>query len=168
MNRGLAKKQTILKAIEDNPSTGFLDIHRITGFGHGVISHHLSVLEKEGSVRIAREKQKIWVFESSLDPAEDNLRITLRKETCRKILFYLLEADIASFSQIQEAIKKSQGTTSYTLKKLVKYNVVKIKYGFPKKYVLKDVDQTKKILATLPVSYTDTLKDRFADTFSYL
>lgn len=168
MLRGLKKKQTILKVIEENPGSGFLDIHNFTGFGHGVVSHHLNTLEKEGHVRINREKRNIWVFQSSFDPDDDKIVIALRKETCKKILLFLLESGSSDFSHIQNTIKKSPGTLSYTLKNLVEQDVVKIVHGFPKKYVLKDVTKTQELLDRLTVSNTDKLKDRFADTFSYL
>lgn len=168
MLRGLAKKQTILKVVEENPGVGFLDVHKITGFGHGVVSHHLSILEKEGSVRINRGKRKIWVFSSSSDPAEDHIHIALRKETCRKILSFLLDANTASFVQIQNTISKSPGTASLTLKNLIEHKVIKVVYGFPKKYTLQDFEKTAYLLDKMTVSRTDELKDRFADTFSYL
>ena len=168
MLRGLKKKQTILKVIEKNPGACFLDIHKITGFGHGVVSHHLNALEKEGSVRINRQKRNIWMFQSHLDPNNDSIIIALRKETCKKILVFLLESESASFSEIQKTIKKSPGTTSVTLKKLIDHNVLKIVFGFPKQYVLKDMAKTRELLESLHMSQTDELKDRFADTFSYL
>ena len=107
MIRGLAKKQTILKVVKENPGIGFLDVHKITGFGHGVVSHHLAMLEKEGTVRINRGKRKIWIFGSDLDPNDDNIRIALRKETCKKILNFLLDENLANFTHIQNTIGKS-------------------------------------------------------------
>ena len=168
MIRGLAKKQAILKMVEKNPGIGFLDIHKITGFGHGVVSHHLAILEKEGSVRINRGKKRIWIFGSDLDPNEDNIRIALRKETCKKILNFLLDENLASFAQIQNEINKSPSTTSITLKKLIEHNVVKVIYGFPKKYTLENFEKTANLLDAMTVSHADEIRDRFADTFSYL
>ena len=168
MLRGLAKKQTILKLVEENPGIGFLEIQKTTGYGHGVISHHLSMLEKQGSIRINRGKRKIWIFGLGLDPDEDSIRIALRKETCKKILSFLLDVNLANFVQIQNAIGKSPGTTSTTLKKLVEHNVIKIVHGFPKRYTLDDFEKTASLLDAMTVSPTDELKDRFADTFSYL
>lgn len=168
MLRGLKKKKTILKTIEENPGAGFLDIHKMTGFGHGVVSHHLSVLEKEGSIRINRDKRNISVFQTSSDPNNDNIITALRKETCKKILAFLLDVDSASFIQIYTAIKKSPGTASVTVKKLVELDVIKIVHGFPKKYALKDEIRTRELFDSFTVSRTDEFKDRFADTFSYL
>ncbi|MDH3204018.1 MAG: ArsR family transcriptional regulator [Nitrosopumilus sp.] len=168
MLRGLQKRRTILKAVTRQPGMGFIDIMKSTGYANGVVSHHLDVLEKEGAIRISRSKRKIWVFDSQLDSSDDNIRIALRKETCKEILVFLLENDIATFVQIRNAIKKSPGTTSFTLKKLDELGVLKIIYGFPKKYALKDFEKTSEILDVMAVSHTDELKDRFADTFSYL
>ena len=168
MNRGLAKKRAVLKAVEENPGAGFIDLMKLTGFANGVLSHHLGVLEKEGVVRINHWKRKIWVFKSELDPNEDNIRISFRKETCKQILLHLLNENSANLQQIQEAIKKSPATTSGTLKKLVYLQVIQIIPGFPKKYTLVDFEKTTKILNSITVTQTDELKDRFADTFSYL
>lgn len=93
--------------------------------------------------------------------------IALRKETCKKILVYLLNFNRADFNQLQKAIDKSSGTTSITLKKLIEQQVIKVIHGFPKKYTLEDFEKTSHILEMMDVSYSDKLKDRFADTFSY-
>ena len=125
------------------------------------------MLESDGFIRIKREKRKIWVFHSALNPDEDNIRISLRKETCKKILVFLVENKIASFVQIRDAIKKSPSTTSLTMKTLVEKKVIKKINGFPNRYTLMDHHRTVQILNTAEIAYSDKIKDRFADTFSY-
>lgn len=167
MLRGLQKKKTILKLVEDDPGVGFIDIMKSTGYANGIVGHHLRTLEREGSIRIKREKRKIWIFHPTLDSNDDNIRIFLRKETCKKILVFLLEARSANFIQIRDTIGKSPSTTSTTLKMLVESKVIKKIPGFPHKYALEDYEKTIKILNTIEASHVDILKDRFADTFSY-
>ena len=163
------KKKTILKLVESNPGVGFLDIQKETGYANGVLSHHLKTLEREDAIRIRRDKRKIWVFPLHLNPDEDNIRIHIRKETCKKIIEFLLEENKSNFIQIQKAIGKSPSTTSITLKMLIQNNVIIKIPGFPHEYALKDYDTTAQIMEmTKEISRTDLLKDRFADTFSYL
>jgi len=161
------KKSLILKLIEQEPGLGFTDIHKSTGLGHGVISHHLKALENEGEIRIKRGKRKIWAFHSKEDASEDLTIIFLRKETCKKILLFLLEKEKANFSQIQKNIGKSPSTTSLALKSLLEKKIVRINLRFPKQYYLEDKERVSKLVGRLKVSSSDELKDRFADTFSY-
>ena len=146
---------------------GFIDIQKNTGFGNGVLSYHLKVLEKQGAIRIKRGKRKIWIFGYDLDPTEDVLRIFLRKETCKNILVFLLEKETANFSQIKDVIRKSPSTTSLTLRMLTEKNLVRIIPGFPKQYSIEDREKTLQVLNTIKISHMDEFKDRFADTFSY-
>ncbi|MBS1268908.1 MAG: hypothetical protein MAG458_01643 [Nitrosopumilus sp.] len=46
--------------------------------------------------------------------------------------------------------------------------MIKVIHGFPKKYTLEDFEKTSYLIDSMAVSHTDELKDRFADTFSYL
>ncbi|MCV0372396.1 MAG: winged helix-turn-helix transcriptional regulator [Nitrosarchaeum sp.] len=167
MSNAVEKRKKILKIIIENPGAGFLDIQKNTGYGHGNLSHHLKTLEQEGSIRIRREKRKVWVFDSASDPNYDRFWMFLRKETCKKILIFLLEERFASFAHIRDAIKKSPGTTSTTIKTLMEKKLIKKIPGFPDIYTLEDYEKTKKIIDRMNVSQTDELKDRFVDTFSY-
>jgi len=168
MLKSLQKKKTILRVVDDNPGMGFLDIQKVTGYANGVLSHHLKILEEDNSIRIRRTKRKMWAFSINTDPNEDTLRIYLRKETCQKILLLLIRQKTAKFSDIRDEIKKSPGTTSITLKILIEKGLVKKIPGFTVQYCLEDHDKTVKIVNTAKISKTDVLKDRFADTFSYL
>lgn len=157
-----------MKTVEDDPGVGFLDIQKETGYANGVLSHHLKILERDDLIRIKRGKRKIWVFPPHLNSDEDKIRIHIRKETCKKIIEMLLRENKASFVQIQKETEKSPSTTSLTLKILIQSNIVKKVPGFPSTYVLDDHSKTENIFNSIKVSKTDTLKDRFADTFSYL
>ncbi|MGH1522052.1 MAG: winged helix-turn-helix transcriptional regulator [Nitrosopumilus sp.] len=167
MSNANHKKKTILRLVQNDPGVGFVDIQKETGYANGVLSHHLKILEKNDHIRIARGKRKIWVFPSHLDSDNDKIRIYIRKETCRRIIDFLLENNESSFVSIQNTIEKSPSTTSTTLKMLVQNDIVKKIPGFPHKYSLIDSQKVLKVIDTIQVSKADTLKDRFADTFSY-
>ena len=167
MSNAIQKKKTILRLVQNDPGVGFIDIQKETGYANGVLSHHLKILEKNDHIRIKRGKRKIWVFPSSLDSENDKIRIYIRKETCKRIIEFLLENHAASFIPIQKAIEKSPSTTSIMLKMLVQNDIVKKTHGFPHMYSLRDSKRILEVINTTIVSKTDTLKDRFADTFSY-
>ena len=167
MSNAYHKKKTILRLVQNDPGVGFIDIQKKTGYANGVLSHHLKILEKDDHVRIRRGKRKIWVFPSHLDSENDKIRIYIRKETCKRIIEFLLENDESSFVPIQKAIEKSPSTTSIMLKALVQNSIVKKTPGFPHRYSLLESKRILDVIDTVKVSKTDALKDRFADTFSY-
>ena len=168
MRNPYQKRKTILKLVENDPGVGFLDIQKETGYGNGVLSHHLKTLENKNLIRILRAERKMWAFPVNSDPSEDVLRIYLRKETCQKILLVLIRQNTAAFSHICNEIKKSPSTTSTTLKTLVEKGLVKKIPGFAVRYCLEDHNRTVDIVSKAKISKTDILKDRFADAFSYL
>ena len=110
----------------------------------------------------------MWAFHSSVDPNDYNIRIFLRKETCKKIITFLFENKRGSFQEIRESIGKSPSTVSLALKILVENDLVRTIHGFPKSYSLENYEKTTQMIESMRISHTDLLKDRFADTFSYL
>lgn len=167
MHKALQKKKNIQKLVEDNPGLGFIDIQKDTGYANGVLSHHLKTLSNEGHIRIKQGNRKIWIFSSEFDSTNDDAIIFLRKETCRKILVFLLQTNLATFSEIQKAIERSPSTTSLTMKKLLDHKLIRRTFGFPHKYALENQDKIRQIIQTTKISEINALKDRFADTFSY-
>ena len=165
--RSKLRRESICKAVEENPGSNYQNLLKYTGFANGVLSHHLKRLEVEGRVRVRRSGRLTWFFPIFSDSDHDCIIINLRKETCRNILLFLLSRESATFVEITRAIRKSPATTSYTLKQLTEDKTIRIIPGFQKKYSLHDKDHTKDIMRRLEITRMDTLTDRFADSFSY-
>ena len=161
------KRQKICLTIEENPGYNYQDLLKDTGFPNGILSHHLKSLEKNGLVRVKRKKRMTWFFSPNSDPIEDELRIHLRKETYRKILIYLLENKEITHKRMIRILEKSPSTVSYTIGNLLESNLVRRTLNFRKTYSLVDPELTRIILENTETTPVDTLKDRFADSFSY-
>ena len=161
------RRKRICTLVEENPGYNYQDLLKSTGFANGILSHHLKKLEKDGHVRIKRKNRMTWFFPPDSDPIQDEIIIHLRKETCRKILVLLLSKEIATFGEITQEVKKSPSTVSSTLKNLIENKVVRKIPDFKKKYSLYDFEATRNTLDRLQLTPTDSLKDRFADSFSY-
>ena len=171
MNRMQSKaegrRQKISLAIEENPGYNYQDLLKDTGFPNGILSHHLKSLEKNGLVRVKRKKRMTWFFSPNSNPVEDELRIHLRKETCRKILIYLLEHKEITHKRLIRILEKSPSTVTYTMRNLLESKLIYKTSNFRKSYSLIDPQLTKAILEGTETTSVDTLKDRFADSFSY-
>jgi len=156
----------LLTILEEKPASRFTDLMQSSGLKNGVVSHYLKMMERMGLIRAKRIKNQDWYFASTFDESKDFLFIHLRKETSKKILFFLLDGD-ATFAEILEHIKKSPSTLSITLSNLLKANLVIIEPGLVKKYSIVNRESTIKALEQIKLNTFDTIKDRFADSFSY-
>ncbi|AJZ75876.1 winged helix-turn-helix transcriptional regulator [Candidatus Nitrosotenuis cloacae] len=156
----------LLTILEKKPASRFTDLMNDSGLKNGVVSHYLMMMEKMGLIRSKKIKNQDWYFASTFDESKDFLFIHLRKETSKKILFFLLDGD-ATFAEILEHIKKSPSTLSIALSNLLKANLVIVELGVVKKYCIVDRESAVKALEQIKMNTFDTVKDRFADSFSY-
>lgn len=157
----------ILEILEQNPASRFTDLMQCSGLKNGVVSHYLKMMEKVGLIRARRIKNQDWYFSSTFDESDDFLFIHLRKETSKRVLVYLLDKEHATFSEILEHIKKSPSTLSITLSNLLKANLIIVEFGLTKKYRPSNKESITRALDQIKPKTFDTIKDRFADAFSY-
>jgi len=162
----------ILEILEQNPASRFTDLMHDSGLKNGVVSHYLKMMEKVGLIRARRIKNQDWYFASTFDESNDFLFIHLRKETSKRVLVFLLDKEHATFSEILTHVKKSPSTLSITLSNLIKANLIKAnlitaEHGVTKKYSPRNKESIIKALDQIKPKTFDTIKDRFADTFSY-
>lgn len=156
----------LLEIISGNPGMGFSDIVRESGLGHGVLSHYLSRMEKHVMVRVRQDKKRRLFFPLDSSPENDMILICLRRETYRTILSFLLAKQSAKFREIVAEVKKSPSTVSLALTQLIQLKIIS-KSAIDKKYEIASPSLTKEALQKINPTELDTLKDRFADTFSY-
>ncbi|MGI0010628.1 MAG: winged helix-turn-helix transcriptional regulator [Nitrosopumilaceae archaeon] len=156
----------LLDIISGNPGMGFSDLARDSGLAHGVLSHYLSRMEKRVMIRVRQNNKRRLFFPLDSPPENDILLFYLRRETCRKILSFLLAKQSATFGEIVAEVKRSPSTVSLALTQLLRLKLVS-KSGINKKYEVASPSLTKEALQKTNPTELDTLKDRFADTFSY-
>lgn len=158
----------ILQLISEKPGLRYSEIKKTTGFPNGTLSHCLSKMIHDGKITCQRFGKRTWFFPPQTDSLEFGTIIQLRKETTKKILFFLLEKRVATFKEIRDHIKKSPSTTSLALTSLIEENIIRRIPGINVKYDLADEKKTFSIIKKIEPSFADSLKERFADTFSYL
>ena len=79
---------------------------------------------------------------------------------------FLLAKDGATFGEIVSEVKRSPSTISLALTQLIRLKLIS-KLRINKKYEVASPSLTKEALQKINPTELDTLKDRFADTFSY-
>ncbi|MBI5146105.1 MAG: ArsR family transcriptional regulator [Thaumarchaeota archaeon] len=157
----------LLHIISKSPGLTFTDVMRYSGLANGVLSHYLVNMEKRSMVRSRKGKKMTWYFLPHDPIEEDFIIISLRKETSKNILTFLLTKKQSTFVEITKAAKKSPPVVSITLSQLQDLGLVKATNGFVKKYELTNPDIMMRIIEKIDPTVFEKIKDRFADTFSY-
>jgi predicted transcriptional regulator len=157
----------IIQIITEYPGLTFTEIMNHSGLANGVLSHYLMNMEKRTMLRTIRSKRNVRYFLSDHPTSDDSLIISLRKETCRNILMFLLTKKQASFTNIVDQVKKSPATVSVTLSHLAALDLIKISVGFGKRFELSNRQHVIEILQRIEPTAFEKIKENFADTFSY-
>lgn len=156
----------LIAIISKNPGIGFTDLSRESGLAHGVLSHYLSRMEKHVMIRVRQNNKRRLFFPLDSSQENDMLFIYFRRETYRIILSFLLAKDSATFGEIVAEVKRLPSTVSLALTQLTQLKLIS-KSGINKRYEVSCPSLTREALQKISPTELDTLKDRFADTFSY-
>jgi predicted transcriptional regulator len=163
-NQRVAK---ILQIVTESPGITFTEIMNHSGLANGVLSHYLANMEKRTMLRTVRSKRNVRYFLLDHPTSDDSLIISLRKETCRNILIFLLTKKQATFTDIVDQVKKSPATVSITLSHLASLGLVRVSIGFGKRFEISDRRHVMEILQKIEPTAFDKIKENFVDTFSY-
>lgn len=158
----------LLDIIRKNPGLSFRGIQKLSGYPFGTLSNSLSNLEKDSKIIIKRSKRRSCYFSLDVPSDEHVPLINLRKETSRSIILYLAKNQKASFAELRKHANKSPSTVSLTLTNLIECSIVRRVSGLRPYFELQDASLIENILIRIEPKTIDSIKDRFADTFSYL
>lgn len=158
----------LLDIIDKNPGLSFRGMQKLSGYPFGTLSNSLSNLEKDSKIIVKRSKRRTNYFTQNIPSEEYTILINLRKETYRRIILFLIENQRGVFSEIREFTNKSPSTVSLTLTNLIERKIVRRIKGLHPYFELEDPQIISTALARMEPNTVDKIKDRFADTFSYL
>lgn len=117
----------IIQLVEANPGIRYSEIKRVTGLTNGVLSHHISKIEKSGKIIIERTPRVARLYPCGT-PQEHTIAIKhLKNPTSRKILTALLKSDL-SYKDIVKKTSKSQSTVSICLKNMCDDSIIQKKF----------------------------------------
>lgn len=162
------KVKKILGLITLKPGICYKELQENSGIPNGTLSHYISNMIKDSKIIVKRTSRRSWFFLPDTKPLEAELIINLRKETSKNILSFLLLNGSSGFSEIQKYTKKAPATVSLTITHLVELGLIRCMPGTRPKYELANRDLTFDTIKRIEPNASDILKERFADTFSYL
>jgi len=123
-------KGMLLNHINEYPGIRYRELLRLTGHSNGVLSYHLSILEKSNKIRVDRRKNRITrYYLSSVTSNESEVLGYVRHNIARQIIIFLLDHDLCTFNEIVDHTQKAPSTISWHLKRLRDSGLVSILFG---------------------------------------
>jgi predicted transcriptional regulator len=158
-------KKMLLTYIDKTPGIRYKELSRLTGLNNGVLSYHLSVLEKLYWIKVDRQNSRITRYYTVNIPSEEsNIIGQLRNSVVRQIMMFILEHDLCTFNEIVEYIKKAPSTVSWYLKRLKDTGLILIIHGEEYQlYTVPDRESMLQILHKYKESFVDKVVDNYTD-----
>jgi predicted transcriptional regulator len=154
VSKGKDVDSTLLSIINEIPGIRFMELARLTGFSNGLLTYHLTALEKSNSLRIDRKPRVTRYYPSNLSVEESMILEYLRREQTRKIIaFCLISKKGATFHEIVEHIDKASSTVSVHIRKLKDAGILSVKHvGNQALYMVADDGLVTNVLSKTSLS----------------
>ena len=158
-------RKEIFEHVQSNPGVHFSQLKRDLNMETGLLQHHLGTLE-EYDVLVSEEhqgKRRVFVAQA-LDEDERTVLSSLRYETTRHILLFLLESGPARNREIAEEVGVSPPTVSWHVSRLTDEGVVaEVSKGRTTLYAVENEELTMGLLVRYRESFVDRAVDRVID-----
>ena len=90
----------LMKHIEQTPGIRYRELLRLTGLVNGVLSYHLSALERANVIKVNRESRITRYYPVNVSDKESSILKFVRHEHIRQILLFILEYDMCNFYEL--------------------------------------------------------------------
>ena len=156
-------KVLLMKHIEQTPGIRYRELLRLTGLVNGVLSYHLSALERANVVKVNRESRVTRYYPVNVSDKESSILKFVRHEPIRQILLFILEHDMCTFNEIVDHTGKAPSTVSSHIKRLRGAGIVLVRHG--ENHQLYRVAE-RDLIAEVISKYTATFTDKVVDNFT--
>jgi DNA-binding transcriptional ArsR family regulator len=159
----------LMKHIEQTPGIRYRELLRLTGLVNGVLSYHLSALERANVIKVNRESRVTRYYPVNVSDKESSILKFVRHEPIRQILLYILEHDMCTFNEIVDHTGKAPSTVSSHLKRLRGAGIVLVRHGeYHQLYRVAEGDLIVEVLSKYIASFTDKVVDNYTEMLEEL
>ena len=159
----------LMKHIAQTPGIRYRELLRLTGLVNGVLSYHLSALERANVIKVNRESRITRYYPVSVSDKESAILKFVRHEPIRQILLFILEHDMCTFNEIVDHAGKAPSTVSSHLKRLREAGIVSIRHGeYRQLYRIVEGDLIAEVLSKYTASFTDKVVDNYTEMLEEL
>ena len=155
--------ESLLVCIDRNPGVRYRELLRIFHLGNGVLTYHLSILERLGKIIVDRRKNKITRYYLTGVPHEDTYLIgQMKNKVTRQLILFILEHDHCTFGEIVENSGKAPSTISWHLNRLRDAGIISVSLGDRSQhYTIVNSREVKKILVIYKGAFLDKIVDNY-------
>jgi DNA-binding transcriptional ArsR family regulator len=159
----------LMKNIEQTPGIRYRELLRLTGLVNGVLSYHLSALERANVIKVNRESRITRYYPVNVSDKESAILKFVRHEPIRQILLFILEHDMCTFNEMVDHTGKAPSTVSSHLKRLREAGIVLIRHGeYRQLYRIVENDLIGEVLSKYTASFTDKVVDNYTEMLEEL
>jgi DNA-binding transcriptional ArsR family regulator len=159
----------LMKNIEQTPGIRYRELLRLTGLVNGVLSYHLSALERANVIKVNRESRITRYYPVNVSDKESAILKFVRHEPIRQILLFILEHDMCTFNEIVDHTGKAPSTVSSHLKRLRGAGIILIRHGeYHQLYRIVENDLIGEVLSKYTASFTDKVVDNYTEMLEEL
>jgi predicted transcriptional regulator len=161
MEQTMSTPDLLMKLIDAEPGVRYRELLRKTGLVNGVLTYHLSALERSSVIRVDRQSRMTRYYPVNVPENESQVLGYIRHEPVREIISFILQQDMCTFNEIVDHVKKAPSTVSSHLKRLKDAGLVNVRFGEYQLYSLAKRD----LIADVLSKYKSTLADRVVDNY---
>jgi DNA-binding transcriptional ArsR family regulator len=159
----------LMKNIEQTPGIRYRELLRLTGLVNGVLSYHLSALERTNLIKVNRESRITRYYPVNVSDKESAILKFVRREPIRQILLFILEHDMCTFNEIVDHTGKAPSTVSSHLKRLRGAGIILIRHGeYHQLYRVAEGDLIAEVLSKYTASFIDKVVDNYTEMLEEL
>lgn len=161
-------KNLLLERINETPGIRYRELLRLTDLTNGVLTYHLTSLEKSSSIKVDRKNRMTRYYPVSISFEESNIIGLLKTNTARHIIIFILEHDLCSFNEIVAYVKKAPSTVSWHLKRLRHIGIISVYNGEYLLYKAKNKEMLVEILSKYKASFVDKIVNNYVEMMDEL
>jgi DNA-binding transcriptional ArsR family regulator len=159
----------LMKHIEQTPGIRYRELLRLTGLVNGVLSYHLSALERANVIKVNRESRITRYYPVNISDKESSILKFVRHEPIRQILLFILEHDMCTFNEIVDHSGKAPSTVSLHLKRLRGAGIILVRQGeYHQLYRVAERDLIAEVLSKYAATFTDKVVDNYTEMLEEL
>lgn len=163
-------KSVILENIYKTPGIRYKELLRLTRLKNGVLSYHLTILERLSKIRIDRYNNRVTRYYIVNIPKEESDIIGyFRNKVTRKMAIFILQHDSCIFNEIVDHVNKAPSTVSWYLKRLRDAGIISIIPGEKRQlYRVVDGEAIANILYKYQESFVDKVVNNYTEMMEEL
>ena len=163
-------RNKLISYINGQPGIRYRELLRLSGLSNGVLSYHITNLEKSGRIIADRNiNTKITRYYPNNIPIEETDIIGhIRNNAARQVILFILDHDSCTFNEIIEYTKKAPPTISWHLKRLKDSGIISVLYNHTNHcqqlYKVRDFESITSVLSKYKESFAaDTIVNNYTE-----